>query len=577
MASLMSTMAALVVIGLLFVLDPGGAISESGFPNIGDMSWKQLMAWSFRTIGVGVALFLVLLLWFKYRPPKSIKYPNSLEPVTRQPSQLSAAAVSVLEDREVGDRTLLAAIIEMCQRGTLQFDGVGTRSGYGYRLSQQGPAQFDWERLICDSLPSRPTTVHELRDLMKGHKDVIGDQLGEHLQHRGFFNDNPMRVRREHFGEGAGYALLAGVLMGVAGWLWLALWLSQWWASSLLGAFIGIYWLIATPMHAGMLSPTEMGAYEIRQWHGLKESLSGPDPLAGRDQPDSMLAYAIALDAAQPWLDEAVSAPSWFGSGGATSLQGPDLNVAYHGFMSAPEWGLAGRSEGAAEASAGPSAEAEQERFLLETLQTEQDERTADSEGGGGAVYERSRTEDVTPETEARREITPGSASSPLDYRDYRSPGQVEEPKGGQGCGGCFMWFIGLLGIAVLVLAVIFGPNLVSPAVDPCPADSPRIPPHGQLLAILDLFLDECVIVAGEVVWVEVGELVVEMDRGEYVQRVRVRGPAEVLERVTLGQRVQVAGRIGEHEDGGYMVHFGVDRGWWGNLRENFPGDVLTP
>ena len=47
------------------------------------------------------------------------------------------------------------------------------------------------------------------------------------------------------------------------------------------------------------------------------------------------------------------------------------------------------------------------------------------------------------------------------------------------------------------------------------------------------------------------GELVVEMDQGEYVQQVRVRGPEEVFEQVTLGGRVRVAGRIGELEDGG--------------------------
>ena len=83
--------------------------------------------------------------------------------------------------------------------------------------------------------------------------------------------------------------------------------------------------------------------------------------------------------------------------------------------------------------------------------------------------------------------------------------------------------------------------------------------------------------VAGEVVSRDIGELVVEIDRGEYVQRVRVRGPADAFEQVSVGERVHVAGRIGEHEDGGYVVHHGVDRGWWGNLRENLPGDVLTP
>ena len=336
------------------MLDPGGAIAQSGFPDYRDMDWKQLTAWGFRTIGVGVGLLLVLGLWLGYRPRQAIRHRDPSELATRQRPGLPAAAVSVLEDREVSGRTLLAAITEMCQRGTLQFECVGTRSGFLYRLSQQGPAQFDWERLICDILPSRPTTVQALHDGISEHEDAIGDRLGEYLQHRGLFHDNPMRVWKEHFGDGVGWATLAGVLMGVGGGLWLALWLPQWWANSLVGAFIGcIYWLIATPMNTGMLPPTEAGAHEIGQWLGLKESLPGPDREDGRDEPDSMLAYAVALDAAQPWLDASVAAPPWFGSGEA-ALRAPDLDVAYHGFMSAPEWGLAGRSEGAAEAAAGP-------------------------------------------------------------------------------------------------------------------------------------------------------------------------------------------------------------------------------
>ena len=572
MASVLATLAALAVIGLLFALDPGGAIAESGFPDYREMDWKQLTAWGFRTIGVGVGLLLVLLVWLKYRSWQEIKYPGLLEPVTRQPSELPAAAVSVLEDREATDRTLLAAIVEMCQRGTLQFDCVGTGSGYRYRLSKQGPAQFDWEQLICNRLPPRPTTVQELHDGISEREDVIGSQLGKYLQGRGLFDDNPIRVMREHGGDGFELEVLAGALMGVGGGLWLALWLPQWWANSLVGAFIAcIYWLIATP-NTGILPPTEAGAYAIGQWLGLKESLPGPDREAGRDEPDSMLAYAVALDAAQPWLDVSVPAPKWFGSGEAASLSASDLDVAYHGFMSAPAWGLAGRSVGAVEAA---------ERFQAWMLHTEQAEGTANSEGGGGTVYERPQTEGVTPETEARGETTSDPQRSPLDYRKYRLPGQVEETKGGRGCGGCLMWVVRLLGIGALVVVVVVagvvGLNLVSPAVDPCPADSPTIPTPGLLGVALDVFLDECVSVAGEVVWLDVGELVVEMDRGEYVQRVRVRGPAEVFERVSLGGRVQVTGRIREHEDGGYVVHHGVDRGWWGNLRENLPGDVLAP
>ena len=582
MASVLATLAALAVIGLLFVLDPGGAIAQSGFPDYRDMDWKQLTAWGFRTIGVGVALLLVLGLWLGYRPRQAIRHRDSSGLATRQRPGLPAAAVSVLEDREVSDRTLLAAIIEMCQRGTLQFECVGTRSGFLYRLSQQGPAQFDWERLICDILPSRPTTVQALHDGISEHKDAIGDRLGEYLQRQGLFHDNPIRIRRERFADGIGRATLAGALMGVGGGLWLALWLPHWWANSLVGAVVGFtYWVIATPMNAGMLPPTEAGAYEIGQLHGLKEPLTGPDPADGRGEPDPMLAYAVALDAAQPWPDVSVSAPPWFGSAEAASLGAPDLDVAYHGFMSAPQWGLAGLSEGAADAAAGPDDEAEQKRLQelsrLAPLYTEQAGGTANSEGGGGTVYERPQTEGVTPETEARGETTADPPSSPLAYRKYRAPGQVEEPKSGRGWGGCFMWVVRLLGIGALVVAVLVGINLASPAVDPCPADSPTIPPPGQLLALLDLFLDECVSVAGEVVSHDVGELVVEMDRGEYVQRVRVRGPADVFERVSVGERVQVAGRVGEHEDGGYVIRYGVDRGWWGNLRDNFPGDVLAP
>ena len=582
MASVLATLAALAVIGLLFALDPGGAIAESGFPDYREMDWKQLTAWGFRTIGVGVGLLLVLLVWLKFRSWQEIKYPGSSEPVTRQPSELPAAAVSVLEDRMVSDRTLLAAIVEMCQRGTLQFECVGTGSIYKYRLSKRGPTQFDWEQLICNRLPASPTTVQELHDGISEREDVIGSQLGKYLQGRGLFDDNPMRVMREHGDDGFGLGVLAAALIGVGGGLWMALWLPQWWANSLVGAFIGfIYWLIATPMNTGKLPPTEAGAYEIGQWLGLKESLPGPDQEEGRDEPDSMLAYAIALDAAQPWLDVSVPAPSWFGSGEAASLSASDLGVAYHGFMSAPAWGLAGRSNDASEAAAGPHNEAEQELLQevsrLAPLYTEQAEGAANSQGGGGTVYERPQTEGVTPGTEARGETAADPPSSPLDYRKYRLPGQVEETKGGRGCGGCFMWVVRLLGIGALVVAVLVGINLASPAVDPCPVDSPTIPPPGLLGAALDVFLDECVSVAGEVVSRDVGELVVEVDRGEYVQWVRVRGPADVFERVSVGERVHVAGRIGEHEDGGYVVHHGVDRGWWGNFRENLPGDVLTP
>ena len=578
MASVLATLAALVVIGLLFALDPGGAIAESGFPDYREMDWTQLTAWGFRTIGVGVGLllFLVLWLWPKYRPPQGTEaHWRSSHPAIPQSGSLPAAAVSALEGHVILSNTLLASIIEMCQRGTLRLECVRRGTGFLYRLSQQGPIVYDWERLICNSLPPGPTTVEALHDRLKKREDAIGDKLGEFLQHQGLFDDNPVRVRRENLGDAVEWGMLAGALIGIGSGLWLALWLSQWWANALGGAFIGfMYMLFAPSVQTGMAPPTQRGAHEKGQWLGWKKSLAGSDSPSPRDQPDSMLAYAVGLNVAQPWLDVSVSAPSWFGSGEASYLRGPDRDAAYHGFMHSAEWYLSGQSDKAADAA---SWLKESEQIELGLWNTEQAEGTAKSEGGGGMVYERPQTEGVTPETEARGEATADPPSSPLEYRKYRPSGQVEETKSGRGYGGCFMWVVRLLGIGALVVAVLVGINLVSPAVDPCPADSPTIPPPGLLGAALDLFLDECVGLAGEVVSHDVGELVVEIDRGEYAQLVRVRGPAEVFERVSVGGRVQVAGRIGEHEDGGYVVRYGVDRGWWGNLRENLPGDVLTP
>ena len=157
-----------------------------------------------------------------------------------------------------------------------------------------------------------------------------------------------------------------------------------------------------------------------------------------------------------------------------------------------------------------------------------------------------------------------------------RGRAQVEKPERGRGR-GLLMCVVYLLGIGALGLVVLVGINLTSPAVDPCPTNSPDIPPPGQMLAVLDVFLDECVSVTGDVVSRDAGEMVVEIDRGEYVQHVRVRGPAEVFEQVPLPGRVRLAGRIREDEEWGYVVQYGVDRGWWGNLRENLPGDILAP
>ncbi len=576
MVSLLTAIAVLAAIGLLFALDPGGAIAESGFPEFREMDLVQLTAWGFRTIGVVVAQLLIFVLWLwpKYRDPQATETQGRpWYPGTPPPDSLPAAAVSALEGRMIWNPTLLASIIEMCQRGTLRIEAVGTKVGFLYRLSRQGPTQYEWERTICNSLPSRPTTVDALDEAIDKNEDAIGDQIGDYLQQRGLFHDNPVRVRRENSGDGVGWTTLPLVLMGVGSGFWAALWLDQWWASALIGAFACLAYTfplwtdLALTVRTGMLTPTQRGAHEIGQWLGLKEFLAGSAATGPRDQSDPMLPYAVAINVAQPWLDVAAPPPPWFGSSEDSYLRDADLDVAYRGFIHAPEWWLTGRSDEAAKAAAQWGYEVELESLDLESPDT-------------GKAARRETAEEIV-ETASKLEAqgSPPAATAETvsaAYRTHRFEGAVEEEKGGGRLRGCLLWVVSLLAIGALVLVVLFSLDVVSPRVKPCSLGSPGIPPPGPLSAAGDLFHDECVRVSGTVVYQDVDELLVEIDRGDYVQQVIVRVPTGIFEAISPGGVVTMAGRLKVEEDGTYAVHFvpdhGSDRGWWRNLRENLEG-----
>ena len=570
--SLLTAIAVIVALGLLFALDPGGAIAESGFPEFREMDLVQLTAWGFRTIGVVVAQLLIFVLWLwpKYRPPQASPWYSGTTP---RRDSMPAAAVSALEGHMIWSPALLASIIEMCQRGTLRIEAVGTRVGFLYRLSRQGPTQYEWERTICNSLPSRPTTVDALREAIDKHDDAIGDQIGDYLQQRGLFDDNPVPVRRENDDDGGMWTLLPLVLMGVGSGFWAALWLDQWWASALIGAFtcfaytFPLWTDVALQGRTGMLKPTPAGAHEIGQWLGLKEFLAGSAATGPRDQSDPMLPYAVAINVAQPWLDVAAPAPPWFGSGEASSLRGADLDAAYRGFMHAPEWWLTGRSDDAAKAAAQYGYELELEVLDLESP----DSGKATDRGTADEIP------DIEREPDSQRSSLEAAPPPPsAGYQTYRSEPVVEEEKGGGRLRGCLSWVISLLAIGALVLVVLFSLDVVSPRDKPCPLDSPPIPTPAQIATAGDLFRDECVRVRGTAVFQDADELVLEMERNEFVQRVSVRDPSEVLEAIPLGRVVTLAGRLIVEEDGTYAVHFtpdyGSDRGWWRNLQENLQG-----
>ena len=78
---------------------------------------------------ISFAVLSAIHLKLKERSWPKIDYPTLNAPVTQPPSDLPAAAVSVLESRKVGLETFLAALIEMCQKDVLQVVGIRVTPG----------------------------------------------------------------------------------------------------------------------------------------------------------------------------------------------------------------------------------------------------------------------------------------------------------------------------------------------------------------------------------------------------------------------------------------------------------------
>ena len=385
-------------------------VTDIAPPAFTRLDWKLKTA----SILMAFALLAGIYLKLKERAWPKIDYPTLNAPVTQPPSDLPAAAVSVLESRKVSLETFLAALIEMCQKDVLQVIGIRVTPGrttegekhageyeyiyqgkYIYWIVPKSAPQFEWERIVLNSIPKQPMMIDPLINRLRFAPVVppgalIGKQLGEHLRYRGLFNDNPMQAMSDanrgylaHFLGAASVCIGSGLL---SYWL-LSSWVSwpQWanLASSVIGGIVFgvIYAVVVEPSRIGHITPTRAGIQEISRWLTLKESLPQFDTLSDPDRSDSLLPYAIAFDEAERWLQDNNPAPFWFNSinlqeytlnqngqngDDATAKPRvpfairrsnddqnliPDNDEAYHAFMSASGWGLSGRSSRAAEAA----------------------------------------------------------------------------------------------------------------------------------------------------------------------------------------------------------------------------------
>ena len=398
-------------------------VTDIAPPAFTRLDWKLKTA----SILMAFALLAGIYLKLKERAWPKINYPTLNAPVTQPPSDLPAAAVSVLESRKVSLETFLAALIEMCQKDVLQVVGIRVtprqttegesydaeyeynyRGKYIYWIVSKSAPQFEWECIVLNLIPKQPMMIDALMDALIDRQDeallelpkfpddlpvgprgaLIGRQLGEHLRYRGLFNDNPVQAMSD--ANRGSLAFFLGIVSVCIGFGLLSYWLLSSWvswpqwanlASSVVGGivfstiyFIAFFKVVVEPSRIGHIIPTRAGIQEISRWFALRESLLQFDPLSDPDPSDSLLPYAIALNAAERWLQDNNPAPFWFN---AISLQEytlnqngygapvkplvpfafrqsnnyPDNDEAYHAFMSAKGWELLGRSSRAAEAA----------------------------------------------------------------------------------------------------------------------------------------------------------------------------------------------------------------------------------
>ena len=303
----------------------------SGFfePGAGWLGW---IGWALRSVGLVIGLLIVLI------PPfwasKALRYDDELYfkalsiSNSEPPSDLPAAVVSVLEDREVTVRTVRTILFEMCQSGVLRitFEVRGSRYGssrereYDVKWSLGSRSKLDWENTVYESM-----NRNEFDPDSDQFKRTVGRELGEYLQNRGLFDGNPMSVAWWVYTLwGMGTALFAGALIG-----WMAVADIHWFFGIVIIVYllpiyvIGLLLPGGSVMRSSKVGPTEEGSQEISRWMAFRRHLRQVGRSARAEvqpMPYAFSSYAIALlSESDVWISES---EEWLFSGIADLLLG---------------------------------------------------------------------------------------------------------------------------------------------------------------------------------------------------------------------------------------------------------------
>ena len=273
------------------------------------VNWLDHVSWFFRVVGVIVSLAMFTFLWFVLRERRKV---YSELPSEHPPSDLPAAAVSELVDREENYRTPTTIVLEMLQRGALEValeEPGPTHHLSTYRLTAGRGRRYKWEQTVCDTLPQKPTTRLALLKRLNEPELGLRQHIREHLRQLGLLNqESSIRAQNTRT---ATLAVLGVVLMGIGLSIWVVrlnelltmglVMLGMAYAAAMWNAYA--HW-----QNAKLNDFTTEGRLETRRWRGfaahLESSAFDEERVADFEATDSLMPYSAALNRIHLWRQE---------------------------------------------------------------------------------------------------------------------------------------------------------------------------------------------------------------------------------------------------------------------------------
>ena len=264
------------------------------------VNWLGRISWFFRVVGVTVSLPILGYLWLIVSERRKV---YSELPSEHPPSDLTAAAVSELVDKDEGLRTPFTIVLEMSQEGTLEFTSEGGSPPL-YRMTARPGRKHEWEQTVSDALPQRPMSRFELLKQLDEPELGIRQQIHKHLQHRGLLHrESTLKSWNMWY---AALAATGAILMSVGLALWIVR-LGPAWPVGLAmigAAYVSVTWVGYRQIEK-LNEVTAAGRLEIRRWRGFRAHLESPavdeQPKSDYEPSDSLMTYSVALNRGRLW------------------------------------------------------------------------------------------------------------------------------------------------------------------------------------------------------------------------------------------------------------------------------------